>query len=121
MSYFYDLKEIGRKELAPGVTVKLVWGDKIMISMIEMAPFAIVPVHSHSNEQAGMVLHGEFDFTIGGETKRLGPGQGWVIPGGVEHSVQGLDGWSLAMDLFSPPREEYKKLVLDYFAGETGS
>jgi len=25
------------------------------------------------------------------------------------------------MDLFSPPREEYKKLVLDYFAGEAGS
>ena len=104
MSYFYDLKEIGRKELAPGVTVKLVWGDKIMISMIEMAPFAIVPVHSHSNEQAGMVLQGEFDFTIAGG----GPDDSYVIPDGVEHGLVGLDGWALALDIFSPPREEYK-------------
>ena len=36
-------------------------------------------------------------------------------PGGVEHSVQNLGGWSLALDLFSPPREEYKKLVVKYF------
>ena len=60
MTYFFDLREVGRKELAPGVTVKLVWGDKIMISMIEMAPYAIVPVHSHPHEQAGMVVHGQF-------------------------------------------------------------
>jgi len=39
MSYFYDLKEINRKKLAPGVTTKLIWGDKIMISVIEMEPF----------------------------------------------------------------------------------
>ena len=108
MSYFYDLKEIGRKQLAPGVTTKLIWGDKIMISLIEMEPYSIVPVHSHVHEQAGLCVQGEFDFTVGGETKRIGVNQGWMIPGGVEHSVQNLGGWSLALDLFSPPREEYK-------------
>ena len=51
---------------------------------------------------------GEFEFTIGGETKTLGQGDAYVIPGGVEHSLVGNDGWSLALDIFSPPREEYK-------------
>ena len=83
MSYFYDLKEIDRKQLAPGVTTKLIWGDKIMISLIEMEPYSVVPVHSHIHEQAGLCVQGEFDFTICGETKRIGVNQGWMIPGGV--------------------------------------
>ena len=59
-------------------------------------------------QQAGMVMQGEFDMTIGGETRRLKVGDSYVIPGGVEHSVDCLEGWALALDIFSPPREEYK-------------
>jgi quercetin dioxygenase-like cupin family protein len=84
------------------------WGDKVMMSMVEIAPNAVLPPHKHPHEQAGLVLEGEFDFTIGGETKRLGPGEAYIIPGGVEHSLVGSDGWALALDIFSPPREEYK-------------
>jgi quercetin dioxygenase-like cupin family protein len=55
-----------------------------------------------------MVVQGEFEFTIGGETKMLKQGDAYVIPGGVEHSGVGSSGWSLALDIFSPPREDYK-------------
>jgi quercetin dioxygenase-like cupin family protein len=79
-----------------------------MMSIVEIAPHAVVPMHSHPNEQAGMVLAGEFDFTIGGQTRRLKQGDAYVIPGGVEHGVVGTDGWSMALDIFSPPREDYK-------------
>ena len=108
MSYFFDPSEVKRKELAPGVTLRVMWGDKIMMSVVEIAPGAEVPNHAHPHEQAGLVLQGEFEFTIGGETKRLRQGDAYVIPGQVEHSLVGSDGWSLALDIFSPPREEYK-------------
>ena len=49
-----------------------------------------------------------FEMTIGGETRKMKPGDAYVIPPGVEHSLQGTDGWGLALDVFSPPREEYK-------------
>jgi quercetin dioxygenase-like cupin family protein len=84
------------------------WGEKVMMSVIETAPHAVVPRHSHPHEQAGMMLQGQFEMTIGDETKLLRPGDSYVIPGGVEHSVQGQEGWALALDVFSPPREEYK-------------
>ena len=45
---------------------------------------------------------------IGGETRRLKPGDAYVIPPGVEHKLTGGDGWALALDVFSPPREDYK-------------
>ena len=109
MPYFFDPAEIQRRELAPGVMLRPLWGDKIMMSLVEIEPRGVVPNHSHPHEQAGLVLQGEFDFTIGGETKRLRQGDAYVIPGGVEHSLVGSDGWSLALDIFNPPREEYKQ------------
>ncbi len=108
MTYFYDSSEVKRKELAPGVMIRAMWGDKVMMSVIESAPHAVVPLHTHPHEQAGIVLQGEFDMTIGGETRRMRPGDAYVIPGGVEHGIEGLEGWALALDIFSPPREEYK-------------
>ena len=78
-----------------------------MLSIVEIAPRAVVPIHSHPHEQAGVMLQGEFDLTVGGETRRMKPGDAYVIPGGVEHSVLGSDGWALALDVFSPPREDY--------------
>ncbi len=108
MSYFVDPSEVKRRELAPGVTLRTMWGDRIMMSIVEIAPKAVVPAHKHPHEQAGLVLHGEFEFTIGGVTKRVKQGDAYIIPGGVEHSLVGSDGWALALDIFSPPREEYK-------------
>ena len=108
MSPFFDSTEVQRREIAPGVSIRTMWGEKVMMSLVETAPRAVVPNHSHPHEQAGLMLQGEFDLTIGGETKRMRPGDAYVIPGGVEHSVLGSDGWALALDIFSPPREEYQ-------------
>ena len=108
MTYFYDPSEQQRREMAPGVNLRTMWGEKIMMSLVEIAPNAVVPTHSHPHEQAGMVIQGKFEFTIGGETKLLKQGDAYVIPGGVEHGVVGSQGWSLALDIFSPPREDYK-------------
>ena len=64
--------------------------------------------HSHANEQMGLVLEGEMDFTIGGETKRLTPGDLFRIPGGVTHSVVAGDKPVKALDVFYPIRDEYR-------------
>lgn len=109
MDYFIDPSAVKRRELAPGVALRTMWGDKIMMSMVEIAPNAVVPMHAHPNEQAGIVLQGEFEFTIGGEVKTLRQGDAYIIPGGVEHGVKGSDGWSMALDIFSPQREDYKR------------
>ena len=108
MSPFFDSTEVQRREIVPGVSIRTMWGEKVMMSLVETAPRAVVPNHSHPHEQAGLMLQGEFDLTIGGETRRMRPGDAYVIPGGVEHSVLGSDGWALALDIFSPPREEYQ-------------
>ena len=109
MSYFIDSSKIERKEAAPGLVIRTFWGERIMISLVESPPQADPPAHSHpDHEQAGIVVQGEYDMTIGDERRRLKPGDAYVIPPGVEHQLHGLEGPALAIDVFSPPREEYK-------------
>ncbi|MEX0763412.1 MAG: cupin domain-containing protein [Dehalococcoidia bacterium] len=105
---FYNQDEVQKKELAPGVFVRPIWGEKIMMGLIDIGPGAEVPMHSHPHEQCGRVLSGAFYLTVGGETKLLREGDHYVIPGGVEHAAKGTENPSLALDIWSPPREEYK-------------
>ena len=108
MAYFHDPSTLERRELAPGIHLRTMWGDKVMMSLVEIAPHAVLPPHTHPHEQAGLVIQGEFEFTIGGETRTIRQGEAYVIPSNIEHSLIGSSGWSLALDIFSPPREEYK-------------
>ena len=108
MSYFFDSSEVKRQEIAPGVTIRTIWGDRLMVSILEGAPHAVVKDHVHPHEQAGVVLEGRFEMTIGDETRQMRPGDAYVIPGGVEHGIVCDDGWALVLDVFSPPRDEYK-------------
>lgn len=105
--YAPSFENAKRRELAPGVSLRTLWGEKIMMSLVEIDANAQVPMHAHPHEQAGMVLEGEFDFTIGGATTRLKKGDTYIIPGGVPHSVQASTEPSAALDIFSPPREDY--------------
>ena len=104
---FINPKETFKKQLAPGETTNVAWGDKLMLSVVELEPGSIVPMHSHPHEQAGIVLEGEFDLTIGGETKRVREGDMYIIPGGVEHAVVTGKEKAVALDVFHPNREDY--------------
>ena len=82
MPYFTDILKVSPVEIVPGVRIRTLWGDKVMMSLIETDPHTDVPEHTHPHEQAGMVLEGEFDMTIGGERQTLKRGTSYVIPGG---------------------------------------
>ena len=45
---------------------------------------------------------------VAGEVKLLKPGDMYIIPGGVEHYAKCGDVGALALDIFSPVREEFK-------------
>jgi quercetin dioxygenase-like cupin family protein len=90
------------------VRITVVSGEKLMLSRVELVPGSVVPEHQHPHEQFGFVVEGEATFTIGGETKLLRQGDYYAIPGGVQHRVDVGDTGAVCMDIFSPPREEYR-------------
>jgi len=107
--YFIDPKAIPAKSIAPGTEIRVACGDKMMLSFVEIKPGGMVPMHSHPHEQGGICLEGAMEFIIGGETLIVHKGEGWMIPGGVMHSVRALETGAYALDIFYPHREEYKQ------------
>jgi quercetin dioxygenase-like cupin family protein len=108
MSYFLSPDDRRAKEIFNGVTAKTWWGEKMLISLVDLPANSYVPEHSHPHEQAGIIVEGELTFTIGGESRKLKPGDMYIIPGGVLHSLQTGPAPGKAVDIFSPVREEYQ-------------
>jgi quercetin dioxygenase-like cupin family protein len=97
-----------KKELFEGVSTRVAWGEKMMMSFVDLMPHSTVPLHSHPHEQIGFVLKGQFELTIAEECRLLQEGDAYLIPSGVEHSVKTQARKSRTLEIFSPPREEYK-------------
>jgi len=108
MHCFWNPENIAPKVLAPGVTAKIASGEKLMFSLVTLAPNAVVPTHSHPHEQMGMLVSGTMEFTIEGETRALSGSGMYLVPGGVPHAAKTGPGGAVALDAFSPPREEYR-------------
>lgn len=106
----YFLQPDGRayKELAPGARTRTFWGAQMLFSLVEVDAGATVPLHTHPHEQGGIIVSGTLEMGIGGEVKLLRPGDMYIIPGGVEHYAQGQDTKAVALDIFSPVREEFQ-------------
>ena len=90
------------------MSIRVAWGEKMMLSLVELMPHSIVPLHSHPHEQMGFVLKGKFELTIAEEYRLLQEGDAYLIPSGIEHSVKTKACKSCTLEIFSPPREEYK-------------
>jgi quercetin dioxygenase-like cupin family protein len=108
MNHVWNPDEIIARVLAPGVTAKIASGERMMLSLVTLAPDAVVPTHSHPHEQMGLMVSGTMEFTIAGETRVLSGNEMYFVPGGVPHAAKGGPRGAVALDAFSPPREEYR-------------
>lgn len=105
--YFIEEEDMSTKSIAPGVSIAVAGGDKAQMSFVTLTPGSQVPMHDHPHEQMGVVLEGEFVMVIGDESRTIRTGDKYVIPGGVRHGVTEVMTRSVALDIFSPPREDY--------------
>ena len=106
-SYFIPAGSGSRHLIFPGVEIRTTAGSNMLLSVVRFEPDAIVLDHSHPHEQMGFLVEGRLEFTVGGITRVLGPGDIWRIPGGVLHRVRALDQPAVALDVFHPIREDY--------------
>jgi quercetin dioxygenase-like cupin family protein len=106
--YFPSTNECSRHTIFPGVHIRTCSAEKMMLSVVDIEPHAVVEEHQHPHEQVGMVLEGRAIFTIGGEDKELQAGDLYRIPGNVRHKVVALGERVRALDIFYPVREEYR-------------
>jgi quercetin dioxygenase-like cupin family protein len=106
--YFFSKENKSAKQIFEGIWARSFWGDDIMLVVVDLEPFAVLPSHSHYHEQAGIVLEGELEFTIAGETQLLQQGDLYFIPSNIEHCVKVNSCPAKVLDVFHPVREDFK-------------
>jgi len=104
---FTRIDDIKSFELAPGVDGRPLFGEGAMLSVIEFEPNAVVPLHSHPHEQLGICLRGVQVLIVEGVEHPIGPMEGYVLPGGVEHAARSGPEGATVIDVFQPVREDY--------------
>ncbi|MDA0748025.1 MAG: cupin domain-containing protein [bacterium] len=111
---FINWNDIPVNELAPGVRIRAPYGQNLMISLLEMDEGAVVPLHHHPHEQGGILLQGQMELTIGEETRTVTKDEAYLIPPNVPHRAVAVGGPAVALDIFSPVREDYVDLANRY-------
>jgi quercetin dioxygenase-like cupin family protein len=107
---FHNLHEGGIvRQLAPGVTARVFPGVNAMLSVVTLEPHSVSPVHSHPNEQWGVCLEGEWIRIQDGVEHHVKAGDFWQTPPDVQHGGRTLDRRCVVLDIFAPPREEYRQ------------
>ena len=109
-TYFHNLRKGGiPRELAPGITARIFPGVNVMLSVVTIEPHSISPLHSHPNEQWGVCLEGEWIRIQDGVEHHVKAGDFWQTLPNVPHGGRALDKRAVILDVFAPPREEYKQ------------
>jgi len=105
---FRPIEELAPIELGAGLVARAVEGERMTFAVVDLEPGAVLPEHQHENEQIGLIVKGEMELRVGGETRLLRPGDTYVIPGNVPHTAQAGGAGASVVDVFTPRRADWE-------------
>jgi quercetin dioxygenase-like cupin family protein len=97
-----------KRILGEGISTRIFCGDQAMLSIVTIGPNAKGKIHSHPQEQWGFLIEGSGIRIQGNEKIVINKGDFWQTPGGVDRGIIGGSEGAKVLDIFSPPRDEYK-------------
>lgn len=115
--------DIPLENVKDDITRRLFTGDRMMIAHVYLDKGAIVPKHSHENEQLTYIVEGALRFWIGDEGTEgyhecvVSAGEVLYLPSNVPHRAEALED-TFDLDVFSPPRQDWLDGSDSYFHDE---
>lgn len=109
--------DLAEERVTDLISRKLVTAERMMLAHVYLKKGALVPQHSHHNEQLTYILEGALEFRIGADRRdvvTVRAGEVLVIPGDVPHEALALED-TLDVDVFSPPRQDWLDGTDNYF------
>lgn len=104
---FYKKDNINYKHALEGIEFKtLVYGEKTLLNEFRLEKDNMLPMHEHHHEQTGYLVSGKMILIIGDQRYEAESGDSWSIPGNITHGAEVIED-SVAIEVFSPVREEY--------------
>ncbi|WP_313668868.1 cupin domain-containing protein [Atlantibacter sp.] len=106
---FIPHNETKLEDLGGGVTRRiLAHNGRMMAVEVNFQECAVGAMHNHPHEQLTYVLSGEFEFTIGDETRRVTAGDTLYKEPHIMHGCVCIKAGTL-LDTFTPIREDFLK------------
>ena len=87
----YCWDELPLDKVTEMVARKAIIGARQTLAQTYLKAGAIVPLHSHPDEQMIYVLQGALKLLVGGEAATVHEGQVLLVPAGVRHQAEALD------------------------------
>ena len=109
--------DMPRERVTDAIDRRIITGPRMMIAHVYLKKGAVVPKHSHENEQITYILEGTLRFRIGddgAEQIDVRAGEVLVIPSNVPHEALALED-TLDVDVFNPPRQDWLDGTDTYF------
>jgi quercetin dioxygenase-like cupin family protein len=85
---------------------QMIVGTNVMVARVLLKKGAIVPMHSHHNEQVSYILEGALRFFIDGREITVSAGEVLCIPPHMPHEAIALED-TVDLDIFNPPRQDW--------------
>ena len=96
-------------QLSDTIGRRLITGQDMMLAHVYLKKGALVPKHSHHNEQITYILEGALRFHLGENESQeviVRAGEVLTIPSWLPHKAEALED-TLDVDVFSPPRQDW--------------
>ena len=103
----HDWTTVPVERIADGIERQMIWGERLMICRLRLAPRVVTSVHSHPHEQMTLVESGRVLFTIEDQVREVSAGAVLHFPPGVRHGATMLDEEVVLIDIFTPIREDF--------------
>ena len=101
--------EIESKLVGEGIWRKiLAYNEQLMVTEFRFKQGAVVAEHAHPHAQTTYLVSGKFRVQLGDEVFDMLPGDAMLADPNVPHTVEVLED-SVAVDSFTPPREDFLK------------
>ncbi len=102
----YDWNTVEREQLNARMQRRVIHGEQLTVARLNLQKYAVVPEHSHVNEQVSMVEHGVLKFFIEGREQIVRAGEALMIPANAPHAVEALED-TVVVDVFAPSRQDW--------------
>ena len=94
------------EQLNDRLSRQMISGENATISQLLLKKGAVVPRHSHLNEQYSWIISGALKFVFDDREILVGEGEILLIPANVAHSAVALED-TVDVDIFAPRREDW--------------
>jgi quercetin dioxygenase-like cupin family protein len=102
-----NLEDLPELKIAEGIQVRAVTAETVTVAHVKLGEGALLPEHSHHNEQVVNVIDGELELTVNGQSHLLTRGKVLILPPNVAHSGRAVTD-CIVVDVFHPVREDWR-------------